>query len=62
MMKKIYKEVDKPISLAGCTQIFKDAGIPVSEYSTWNIKEIFENAEKIAKEQNKTCKEVFIQS
>lgn len=52
IMRKIKREVPNPISLARYTQIFKKAGIPASEYSTWDINKIFEIAEKIAKKQN----------
>lgn len=60
-MKRIEKEVIKPISLVGCEQIFEKAGIQKSEYSTWNIGKIFKEAERLSQELNITCQETFIQ-
>lgn len=57
----IYKQkVNKPVSLAGCLEVFKEAGIPESKYSQWDLFEIFEEAERIALGENIKCEEVFI--
>lgn len=54
------KNVNKPISLAGCIEIFNKAGVDKSVYSEWGIGEAFDKAEILAKEQQLTCDEIFV--
>lgn len=59
-MKIVNVSVNKPISLAGCEQVFKMMNIPAEEYCRWNIGKIFDEAERLAKEYNLSIKEVKI--
>ena len=59
-MKMKKKKVSKPISLAGCLQIFAKAGIPETTYSNWGIGKIFDEAERMAMSENIICEELFI--
>lgn len=59
MKTKIMKN-NKPVSLAGCQQIFKKAGVSFEEYKNLTLFEIFDKAEKIVKEQNIICDEIYV--
>lgn len=50
----------KPISLDGCQQVFKQCNIPFEEYSQWDIYDIFKKAEELANEHNLLVDEVYM--